>query len=218
MIRVVTLLLLILLIALPAAAQSIDGYIEETDTSLTYSSAYTPLSDVRYSGNGARLLTGAADTGITFTFTGNTVLIYRTICPTCTGEFTLCVDAQCSPESLPNTDTETHYIVPVAYYSAGCHEKSGYIKKLDSNPIEFDALLVLVDPECAPTGPTPTPLGSGVYLLTTPDPVRQFADVNGQTVAFEYRITAGDVMVALTLIALVVVTLINMLIRRIHGS
>lgn len=211
-------LLIIVFTALPAAAQSIDGYVEETDASLTFTSAYTPLSDVRYSGNGTRLLTGAADTGITFTFSGNTLLIYRTICPACTGEFTLCVDGQCSPHSLPNTDSDTHYIVPVAYYSAGCQEKSGYIKKLDGNPFEFDALLVLVDPECAPAGPTPTPLGSGVYLLTTPDPVRQFADVNGQTVAFDYRITAGEVMVALTLLALVVVTLINVLFRRIHGS
>lgn len=218
MLRNIVCAVLLFCIAAPAAAQSTGVWLLPDNSSLVYTSPYDIYG--RYGHDINALMYGGSGTGVSFDFTGNTILIYRFLGDEFLygGAWRLCVDSVCG-DPAPSAEQFgldiQEFDAPVVYYSAGCAAKTGTIEKLDGMGLALSKIVILVDPDCMqPAAPAPTPSYRAVSLVT-PAAYTTISEMDGKSVAFDHTVRAGQFVIVLAGAALLVVTILGALARRI---
>lgn len=203
--------------ALPANAQSVGTWLLPNNPALVYTSPYDIYGTNGYDINA--LMYGGSGTGVSFAFTGNTILIYRFLGDEFVygGAWRLCVDSVCgdpAPTAVQFGLNLQDFEAPVVYYSDGCGAKTGAIEKLDGMGLALSKIVILVDQNCMQSAASaPSPSYRAVSLVT-PEAYTAFSEINGKSVAFDHTISAGQVVIAMVSTALLVVVVLGALVRK----
>lgn len=224
-------LILLSVITIPSNAQVMDGgFYDQNNPLITYPNWTWTIINDSVSYFGSRLSSGFTTSlapEIQFDFFGDGFTWY-TIRNSGQTDVNVCVNSFCNLVSLYNA-TEDRYSYSVSGLGYGTHSVS--IKKAVStnSALNIDAIYIH-PPAPQPTVIPPTPIVVVTLVMPTPadtqvvnignwaeatieveiteDPIRSSWDIDGQDVAFEYRIDTGQVVMTVIQIIMLFIALI----------
>jgi hypothetical protein len=160
------------------------------------------------SASGYKIGAQSTNNGSTWSYVGNPADF--TVTTQSAPDVEMCLNAVCS--TVSNYSSVTQYRVPVGFVPSTPGTHTFTIENLEGGKFQVDNLLVLPSSESG--GSTVIPID--IQYPASEDTVA--FDVSGQSSSFSYNMSAGDVMVSILLVALIVLSISQLLVEMLWKS